>query len=367
MKNIGIVTWYGGSNYGTSLQAYALAQTIEELGAKTYLLKKPFTCRNWIGDLIRRNKQSASEKRLYGLEKEKEKKISAFRAHNFNEFSRCVGYVGGLFYKRQIARMGGVISGSDQLWNPSHTEPFLLLQGMCTQKFSYASSIGVTEIPTEKIPLYKEALLSFEMISVREETAKPVIEKICDKSVTKVIDPTLLLEKEEWIHFAEFNSLQDFDTTTPYILCYFIADRPFYWKQVEDVMEKASIRRVVVLPMQPGHFRFPVEIVENAGIYDFVHLINHASLVCTDSFHATAISINLNREFVTFKRFSQTDSTSQNSRIEDLLQHYRLSERIYYRDTFTFIGKEQFAIANHLLETDRRESKAYLKAIIERC
>lgn len=39
MKKIGIVTWYGGSNYGTSLQAFALTHVVGKLGAKPYLLK----------------------------------------------------------------------------------------------------------------------------------------------------------------------------------------------------------------------------------------------------------------------------------------------------------------------------------------
>lgn len=38
-KRIGVVTWYGGSNYGTSLQAFALCYKIKQLGATPYLLK----------------------------------------------------------------------------------------------------------------------------------------------------------------------------------------------------------------------------------------------------------------------------------------------------------------------------------------
>lgn len=51
--------------------------------------------------------------------------------------------------------------------------------------------------------------------------------------------------------------------------------------------------------------------------------------MCTDSFHATAICINLQKDFIEFLRFKETDTKSQNSRIKDILERYELTNRIY--------------------------------------
>lgn len=60
----------------------------------------------------------------------------------------------------------------------------------------------------------------------------------------------------------------NFDTNTPYILCYFIADNSFYWDSVGMIKQKTGIQRIVVLPMQPGHFQESDETIEDAGIQD---------------------------------------------------------------------------------------------------
>ena len=40
MKNIVLVTWIGGGNYGTSLQSFALHRKLELLGYNVFFLRK---------------------------------------------------------------------------------------------------------------------------------------------------------------------------------------------------------------------------------------------------------------------------------------------------------------------------------------
>ncbi len=367
MKKIGIVTWYGGSNYGTSLQAFALAHAIGKLGAKPFLLKKKFTWRNCCGKILRSFAFSSEYNRLHGYSSRKAKKIGKFKREKFNEFVRCVGFLGRFLYKSQISSMNAVISGSDQLWNPAHTEPFLLLQGLNTKKYSYASSIGVGAIPKPLINLYKSSLSSFEQISVREITAKNILETIVNRPIRKVVDPTFLLDMNEWKDFSNAYTLRNFDINLPYILCYFVADNSSYWESVKMIKQKTGIQRIVVLPMQPGHFQKSDETIEDAGIQDFVYLILHSSMVCTDSFHATAISINLNKEFITLMRFANEDVQSQNSRLSDLLRHYQLSDCLFDGKAVPLPIGEKYISVNRVLENDRKDSMDYLKAIIESC
>ena len=62
--------------------------------------------------------------------------------------------------------------------------------------------------------------------------------------------------------------------------------------------------------------------IMGASIEDFIALFMNAQLILTDSFHGTAFSINLNRNFVPFKH-------SENPlRIINLLQNLGIAERL---------------------------------------
>ena len=54
----------------------------------------------------------------------------------------------------------------------------------------------------------------------------------------------------------------------------------------------------------------------------------NADIVATYSFHAVALSINFNKNFAVFKRFKDADKKSQNSRIVDVLNTFKLSNRL---------------------------------------
>ena len=367
MKRIGLVTWFGGSNYGTSLQAFALNYVILKLGAECFLMKKCLTWRNVARLILIRIKRNKLQNIQNGLHPQKERKIKQFKKLHFKSFPQRIGIIGRALFKRDDSTLDCVVAGSDQIWNPYYTEPYFLLQDINILKYSYASSIGVEEFPTNKIKLYQNTLSKYEKISSREETAINILEKLSGKKVFKVLDPTFLLSANEWNSFAEEKTLENFNTNSPYILCYFIAENSSYLKNLKRIQERAKIHRIVILPMKPSHFIIDGEIIEDAGLQDFIYLINHANLICTDSFHASAISINLNKNFVTFLRFKSNDKSSQNSRIENLLFHYCLHDRLYIDEkdlNKDFITPIDYKRTNLILQKDREDSFAYLRDIV---
>ena len=82
--------------------------------------------------------------------------------------------------------------GSDQVWNPDHFDEVYLLDFVPDniRKISYASSIGVEQLPETLKGKYKKYLKRFDSISVRESKAADVIEKLVNKPVDVVLDPT---------------------------------------------------------------------------------------------------------------------------------------------------------------------------------
>lgn len=62
----------------------------------------------------------------------------------------------------------------------------------------------------------KELINKFNNVSVREEQGKKIIKELYNKDVKVVLDPTLLLTKDEWINSLNIKANKD-----KYILCYF--------------------------------------------------------------------------------------------------------------------------------------------------
>ena len=91
----------------------------------------------------------------------------------------------------------------------------------------------------------------------------------------------------------------------------------------------------------------------------------HATVVCTDSFHGMAFSINLSVPFVAFKRFDDNDIGSQNSRIYDLLTCFKLTDRWYDDVGMQWRHDIDFTQVRKLVERKRNESLSYLVNAIE--
>lgn len=94
-----------------------------------------------------------------------------------------------------------VIAGSDQIWNPIYrTSDFFLLPDFPDRikKIAYAASFGTDSFIEERKPFYAANLSRFAAISVRESSAKEIIERDLGSEATLVADPTLLHTREEW-------------------------------------------------------------------------------------------------------------------------------------------------------------------------
>ena len=101
-------------------------------------------------------------------------------------------------------------------------------------------------------------------------------------------------------------------------------------------------------------------------IAEWINLIRNAEFVCTDSFHATAVSINLEQNFVEFMRFKDSDKSSQNSRIYDVLNHYGLSSRIYNNEKSDWALPIYYSLITKKLDSDREKSVNFLSNAIEK-
>ncbi len=236
------------------------------------------------------------------------------------------------------------VVGSDQVWNPNWrlSDIDLLTFADNNQKIAFSASFGVNSIPREKEENVRENLKKFKAISVREDSAKKIVEELTKrKDVQVLIDPTMILTQEEWDNILKKPEQLKHDK---YILNYFLGglsnERK---KEIYRIAEENNCEVINVLDKRSEFYAM------DPG--EFLYLEKHAFLICTDSFHSSVFGLLYDRPFIVFER--DNTNINMNSRIETLLTKFNLENR-------KFLGR----ITKENIEHNYK--KAYQKLEIER-
>ncbi len=363
-KKVAIMTWYTHHNYGTALQVSAIYNKTKEYG--------------YSPDVINYSpKAGRSTKTVAVLKKEVLSKAKGFVNRNYNskgrkdlfldflgkhitETKRCNSYV-------ELSDLGdeydAFLCGSDQIWSPlNFDEKYFLPFAADDKKIAYAPSLGADKIDDPVIRERTAELINrFEHLSVRELKGAEIIRCLTGKNAKVVLDPTLLMTKEEWDGFvgAEDSSNR---ISNDYIICYFLGDYKKYMGYVRSLSKQMNIPYYVI-PVKVKEKKSSHAVPFEVGPAEFVSLIKNARHVCTDSFHGIAFATNYQRPFSVFKRFTDNDSNNQNSRIFSFLSLLSLEDRLVdpkKRDLDSMISCD-FSSSEKLLEDLRKDSEDYLK------
>ena len=212
---INIITLQRAQNYGSLLQTLALQKKIEELGHEAYVMDyypERFTNK---GLLRRLKSKSPKLKNPLFLFAAKMLILPSYhkKERQFDKFLKRINLLGPSFATNEEAigkfdDADAYCAGSDQIWN-SHwnegVEKALYLDFVPKGKlcFSYAASIGLSEIPSNEIEETKRLLDKFEFLSIREDKGVELVAKLGRKDAVQSLDPTLLMTKEEWEQYAD--------------------------------------------------------------------------------------------------------------------------------------------------------------------
>ena len=345
MRKVALVTWYNSINYGTCLQAYALYKTLINMGYEVYIpehiqYKTIITFR----DAVRRVNKKITKIINYSIAKNKSNHTLSYledeylmrkcKINNFVSRNMSIWSMQGkrnTSFKKLNDEMDIFITGSDQIWNPYYMSLASLLNFVdeTKKKVAYASSIGVEKIPNDLKIVYKKYLTRFNSLSVREKDNADMLSELINKEVSHVVDPTLLLNRNDLI---ELSSIHNGVNLEPYMLCYFLGNNQEWVIKAKEVAEMMNLKIVVLLSESRIVPNLGVTVA-SAGIEEFLGMLNMAKYVFTDSFHCTALSLNLQKEFFVFKRFKDSDNNSQNTRIYSILSTFGLEERLITYDT----------------------------------
>lgn len=354
-NKVALITWAQSKNYGTCLQAYAAQQLLKKMGFHCDLLNFFVPRKYWFLNIPRvLIKNNYIYLRYKGYNKN--------YIHFFRDHLSFYSIIWPSDYNAIENRYSAFITGSDQIWNPNYLNTFYMLDFVKSRPcFSYSTSIGVAELPKDKVPTYKNYLNKFQCFGMREQAGVNIITSLFpDKRVEKVLDPTLLMTADEWKKLSDYARIE-FKLPEHYVFCYLIGKRDEYKNQLNKVWLDSGIKDLIIVKSaENGSFSLSGAYnYNNCGPIEFVYLLSNSDLVCTDSFHATALSINMSKNFIEFMRFDDGDIDSQNSRIYEILQHYGLSDRIFNFDKkFYNIDYSNIQVQ---LNMDRRESENFLK------
>lgn len=362
-KKIALVTWFEAENFGTALQAYALYQAIAQMGYSVFFLRK-------IG-VVRSIKQFF--RRLCPLGAKNIPPTASVSASLVADYTVVDFYTIAPVHCCINRNTDVCITGSDQIWNSMFFwDPFYYLYfAKHTKKVAYGSSIGAKQINPKHCKQVKKYLSRFAHIGVRERSSVEVLASLLQRNdIVSVPDPTFLLSAETWKHFGE-KAVFTLPVPEKYIFAYFIGNEQSdtYNQMINRVRELYHIAYMVVVPSPESGVVIQTAdtdtIYTDADAHTFVRLLQNAAVVCTDSFHAVALSINLGKEFYVAKRFLDNSSISQNGRITDLLSHYGITERLYCGDISTDRTCINSTALRNIIEEDREYGMRYLKNSIE--
>lgn len=330
---IGLVTWYTSENYGTCLQAYALSEYIKKMGHECVCWSNMRYYRD-IADVIERGIRKVRSKLQKKQENNKKKykhelEVKAERITLFKENFTWVTPQNSRDFVRLAEECDVIITGSDQIWNPYYLTRTYLLNFVpdSVKKIAYSSSIGVTELPNMKKHVYVKYLQRFDRIAVREDSAQVMLKKLLKRDIELVVDPTLLLTENDWNKLSEKAHMPDLMRNKPYILCYFVGESLNYSDDVSRISQYYNLPIVTVACTDKG-LDGSGYIFADAGPNEFVAAIKNASYICTDSFHATMLSIVHGKEFFVFNRFKDNAGKSQNTRLTSITKILGLEDRI---------------------------------------
>ncbi|ATO45704.1 hypothetical protein C5L30_001304 [Companilactobacillus farciminis] len=352
-------------NYGNRLQNYALQEVITSLGNDVITIKnysglpeKNFLKKTVMSILGENSNLTFFLKRFFSLFSYK-KKLNVERAIKFRKFTSKNIKESKFIINKDTAnfdfdkKIDCYVVGSDQVWNYFFPRFSSLdfIEYSQKPKISYAASFGVKCIPQKLHSFYKAGLSNIDYISVREHSGKKIVSKLTDKSSKVVLDPTLLLSKNQWMRVSSNKKY-----TEKYVVVYFLGD-----------ISDDNMKYIKRFSKEKGYeikklLSYDDEKLWKSGPSEFISLFSGSEAVFTDSFHAVAFSIIFNKYFEVFER--NFKGPSMNSRIDTLLGDLDLADRWHSKCEK---GKPiDYYKTMKLLDIRKRESMSFLKDSLKR-
>ena len=367
MKKVGIITFHRAVNYGACLQAYALKETLKEIGADAELIDyRSEDVEDIYFKIIRKNisiKTLVKNIITWPVQKRRNSMFSSFLERYLLQNTPCSIHTTEEL-KNVADKYDLFISGSDQVWSPlcaANDKTYMLdFVSDSQKKYSYAASFGVVDdkyLSDEKI---KQLLDSYAFLSVREQKGIEIIHQMLgkesDKKLAQHVDPTFLLPKEKWLALTKPVEKEK------YLFIYSLSMPKEIIDYAEELAEQMGLT-IKCFTLNNVYSMMNPKRVINGSPIDFLSYIAGAEYVVTNSFHGTAFSIIFNKNFSVVKN---VNPQHDNSRLTNILRMLGLEKRLSGVDTTAeVIEPIDYDQVNERVKKMQCESREYLRRIAE--
>lgn len=361
MIKVGLITILDYENYGNRLQNYACQEVLRSMNCDvTTIVNSPVrvvSVRERFARLRRKSvlqviqsrwkvvrrklaacmASRADRDRTVNLHAQRISALKAFTSQFISETPFCI--TPDRIPADLPDSYDAFVVGSDQVWNPQYRggSPLdFLVFAPPEKRIAYAVSFGVSSLPKDYRADYQKWLTEMTHISVRENAGAAIVKELTGAEVPVLIDPTLMLSKQQWLSVAAFapdrsNEMNIPDRPNkpdrsgkpdePYLLVYMLGR---IGRKVQQQI--ASIAQLGGLPIV--YLNDPADqqryVINPCEFLDYFH---HAAMILTDSYHGTAFSIIFERPFLVFAR--EGHGSDIHSRLNTLLAKFSFSDRTF--------------------------------------
>lgn len=348
---VGIMSMQRIINYGSYLQAYALSNTIKNLGHEVEFVDykiEPCICEPYTPTQVQN---------LSGKDVEYFYEVQKFNTKFKNDFLTELG----INVRNERPQLDTLVIGSDEVFNCLQNNPDvgysleLFGKNHNAQKLiTYAACCGSTTI--EKLEFYQKEneisslLNKFNSISVRDENSRKLVKSLSNIEPINHLDPVLIYD------FSDI--IKDNMELDNYIILYGYS---FNFNEEESSLIKEFANKHNKKIVSIGTWQSCADIYIPAHPLEVLSYFKKADFVITNTFHGTIFSIKAQTPFATAIKSYNSE------KLVDLLNRLNLTSRCissYNELDDMFSKKLDFSETNLILEKERQRSIEYLKQYI---
>ena len=380
---IGILTQPLHANYGGLLQNYALQQTLIRLGHEVETI-------DWGGGsglramLYRMKVQvlhALFPNRFPPLKYKPNDKEQAIIQRNTNHFiNTYINHTEAMHSYEEFVKQASkgkydaYVVGSDQCWRPCYNAflPSMFLdfvQDKQVKRIAYAASFGTDkwEFTPQQTAICAPLAKKFDMVSVREDSGVKLSEEHLGVNAVHVLDPTMLLTKEDYIQLIEKEKEPKSNGT---LFNYILDPEEKKSAFIQKVAKAKGLKAFQVLPKCQTETRTKEDVkkrIEDCvfpGVTTWLRAFMDADMTIVDSFHGMVFSIIFNKPFWAIGNVSRGMS-----RFTSLLKMFHLEDRLLDADNLDdvdFSKPIDWTMVNGILEEKRRECIFLLLDILKK-
>lgn len=290
------------TNYGGLLQAYALQVILKQMGHDVWTEDRKYpisAVRRFVAKML------SPVRGVYYPTKNQNALIAqytnAFICKYINVTEPVCTKTKEIFQKYHF---DAYIVGSDQVWRPLYScyLPNYFLDftiGTKVKRIAYAASFGTSEweFTSKQTGQCTPLLQKFDAVSVREDSGVFLCKKYFDIDAVHLLDPTMLLNKEDYIRLIEAEKTPPFENR----LLTYILDSSGEKNEIIQKVSKALKHDLIVV--MPEHLFYQVgsKKIDKCifpPVVNWLRGFMDAEYVVTDSFHGMVFSIIFNKPFI---------------------------------------------------------------------